>query len=199
MPPRKKVAAPVGEPTTADLGAPSSRLATLISQTVTRQPYPVTETLLVTPPTRGALVRLDALNWSVVNAKAMWQEAVRRNLEPRPEAPGADATDDERAEHDAAIAAWESRTLTAGDAIKALADRITKDTDEWNRIFFGDTLDQVLAYFDGLPPEVWDAFVADIRGEFLDAKGSTPDNGLCPSCGNVVDEEQAGKASASST
>ncbi len=69
--------------------------------------------------------------------------------------------------------------------------------DEYNRLFFGDQHDAVMAFFADRDPALWDAFCTDIQRQLL--PGPAPATGQCPHCGNVLDAETAGKGPESST
>lgn len=190
MPASKKLAAV--QSTERDLGQPAGRLLELTLEVKTPEPYVVTDRITIYPPTKKTAARLDELNWAVVTNKAILQEALRRNMEPRPDVK--DLSVDEAVE---AVEAWESRTLASGDLIKELQERVTEDTTEWSRVFFGEHYDDLQQFFDDRPKQLWERFVDDIRTEFLST--TAPDDGVCSKCGHVTDEEAAGKDSKSST
>lgn len=186
----KKLAAV--QPTLMDLGKPAGRLLELTLEVKTPDPYVVTDKITIAPPTKKTSARLDELNWSVVTNQAILQEAIRRNMEPRPNV--TDMTDEDAA---VAVQAWENRALAAGDLITELREKVSDDTTEWNRVFFGDQYDNLQAFFDDKPKQLWDRFVDDIRSDFLNT--NEPEDGVCAECGHVLDEDAAGNVSASST
>jgi hypothetical protein len=85
----------------------------------------------------------------------------------------------------------------AESAMNALTAEVTKASEDYDRAFFGDAYEAVVKYFedDAIPVQMWTAFVEDIRSEFLPA---VPEDGKCPTCGHVEDEEALGKAPESS-
>jgi hypothetical protein len=80
--------------------------------------------------------------------------------------------------------------------IEDLTKIVADSDDEYNRLFFGDQHDAVMAFFGDRDPALWDAFCADINRQF---QPTPPASGKCPHCDNVIDLEAAGKALASST
>lgn len=168
-PVRKAPAASVSASTS--FGELSGRLRDLFAKTVKPGPYPVTDKILIRPPTRGAWEKLDELQNTVTAARFMQSELLSRISR------GAD--------NGPTTADLEEVAKVANDA-----------NADYDRLFFGDQLDAVNAITAEWEPADFQAFIGDVKNYFL---GRGPDTGTCPHCGNVVDEEQAGKDSASST
>jgi hypothetical protein len=82
------------------------------------------------------------------------------------------------------------------EVLNELAKQIKTAETYYNRAFFGDCYDALMTFFDDRDAAEWDDFVGDIKAYFAQ---SVPDDGTCPTCGTVTDEEAAGKAQQSST
>lgn len=149
----------------------SKRLHDLFSKTVVPQPYQVTDKIVVQPLTKTTREQLSELRNQRMVGNFFLAEALKRQGEQAPT-----------------------------DADLAELTKIVQDTDDtYNRLFFGPAHDAVMAFFADRPPEHWDAFCKDINEQFMPSGATGPAEGKCPHCGTVVDEEQAGKGSASST
>jgi hypothetical protein len=153
----------------ASFGELSGRLQDLFAKTVKPGPYPVTDTILIRPPTKGEWERLDALQDE--------QRAARFALGALLPFIGT--------ENGPTQADLDGLTKTATDADTA-----------YDALFFGDHLDSVKSLSAGWERADWLAFTNDIKSHFL---GAGPATGACPHCGTILDEEQAGKDSAPST
>lgn len=200
-----------------DYGELSERLLKLSIDTNVPEPYPVTDKIIVEPPTkkRGEEMR-DAHTKILVSQTLL--NALLTKIDNRPTPPVVpdelpeDATEEMRAEHAAveaayeeaaagyevALANWEEECKAAETQSEELATTIKDATDQYHRAFFGDTHDALMAFFDDKPQKLWDAFVDDIKSEFLGIVHA-PADGTCPTCGQVADAEEAGKALSSST
>jgi hypothetical protein len=201
------------------LGLPSGRLAQLIVETTTAEPYIVTDKITIAPLTKKRSKELaDAMSAMGV-CNALLQQAMKRTPQAPeyPKMPTAPEHSDANtlAAYDASIdkwtllvADWEKRQKaweTEVDQLEAsmndLSDKLNGHSDEYSKVLFGPAYDDVMAFFEDQPVEYWNVFVEDIRQEFgLVAKPEQkPDDGCCMLCGNVVDEEAAGKVPESST
>jgi hypothetical protein len=169
-------------------GALSERLLKLSAATNLPQPYQVTDTLVITPPTMKRGTEMRSAHMSMLVAQTLLAEAMRRGNDPRPRPEDFPDT----AAHDAAVAQWSADGDANEKAMNDLAAQVRDAEDAYNRAFFGEAFDDVMAFFESQPQALWDAFVTDIKDEFLP---SQPRDGLCPTCGHITDEEQAGKAS----
>lgn len=200
--------------------AMSQRLLDLTAETRTPEPYPVTDTLVVTPPTRTRRRAMYEADVKMFMTRQMLAQAIAAAAEPAPEPPTPaaapqdvdDQFDDEaaaqaaeaahaktaevlREQHAAAHAAWLTRTADARSRVDAINGQVRDATEDYDRAFFGDAYDAVVEFFED-KPLMWERFIPDIKSEFLPA---APDDGTCATCGQIVDEEQAKKAPASST
>jgi hypothetical protein len=146
-------------------GEPSSRLLDLFSKTVVPEPYPVTNKIIIAPLTKTTIERLNELQMQRMVGNFFLAAALKRQGEQAP-------TDEDLAE------------LT----------KIVNDAEaEYNRLFFGDQHDAVMAFFADKPQQHWDAFCVDIKAALMPA---LPADGKCQHCGNIVDSEQALKDTA---
>ena len=173
-------------------GGLSERLMKLAASTKLPQPYEVTASIVVQPLTMKRSTELREAHMSMLVAQTLLAESMRRTGATRPASDSFADTD----AYEAAVAEWEADADANEKAMKDLAQQVRDAEDSYNRAFFGDAFDSVIAFFESQPQALWDAFVEDIKQEFLP---SHPRDGHCPTCGHVVDEEQAGKASKSST
>lgn len=179
-------------PRRRDFGELSPRLLKLSVETNKREPYSVTDKLVVHPPTKARAEALREAHQSISRNGALLQIALRRATEERPEPPEADANDDAVAEWQAAVAEWEQSTAAAEAQLSELSDAVEAATEQYNRAFFGDAYDDVQAASADWEPELWQAFVDDIREHFLGAVNPPPDG--TDDNGQIVDAEEAGKA-----
>ena len=175
-------------------GPMSERLLKLQLETGLAEPYRITSDLVIKPPTkaRGSAMNEAALRLGIL--QNLLSQAINQSI-PRPEHPGFTATAEQLAAHDKAVASWHDEIEQHGDTTNAIAEKIAEAELDYNRAFFGDAHDAVLSFFESQPQRLWDAFVVDIKREFLPPQ---PENGVCPTCGHT-DEDEAGKAGASST
>lgn len=172
----------------------SARLLELAAQTNDPQPYPVTETIVVQPPTRTRRTAMHNAEQKIYVFRALLASAIDRATLGSPTLPK-DPTDEQRTAHEAAYAEWKSMTEAAQEQVSNLNDEISSATADYERAFFGDAYKAVIDYFED-KPSLWDVFIPDIKSEFLPP---APDNGVCPSCGRVDDEEAAERAPKSLT
>lgn len=198
------------KPTAAPTMSP--RLAELAAETNTPQPYAVTTAIVVTPPTRTRRRGMHEAEMAMFMSRQMLAGALAAAAEPAPSAPteppppAEDASDEDRAEHeaavtalradhDAAVAAWEARMESMQQQVKQINAQTQNAVDDYDRAFFGDAYPEVMAFFED-KPGLWERFIPDIKSEFLP---KAPDDGKCPTCGTLTDEESAKKALASTT
>jgi hypothetical protein len=173
--------------------AMSERLCKLAAEIHQPEPYPVTKTIVVTPPTRVRSKAMSAAELQIYLCNNLLSQAVTRT-QTAPPALADDATDEQKTEHEQALAAWKKQTQDVDDTIKAINDKAAAAQDDYEHAFFGDAYQAVMDYFED-KPQLWEAFAKDIKAEFLPP---TPDDGVCPTCGHI-DQDTAGKESSSST
>ncbi|MBY0440987.1 MAG: hypothetical protein K2Q25_02430 [Mycobacteriaceae bacterium] len=146
-----------------DLGEPTGRLAQLFAETVVPQPYHVTNKVVIQPPTKASMEAMTNAQTALLLYQALFNEAINRQ-------PG-------------------DASMPTDEQLNELSKLINDSQRAWNEAFFADQYDNVLAIFADKPPALWEAFIADIRAQFL---GPAPADGKCRTCGHV-DEELAGK------
>lgn len=105
------------------------------------------------------------------------------------------------AEWETQVQVWDQKVEAHNQLIDQINTRIEQEQARYEHELFGPVYEEAMAYLNEVTIPEWNAIITDIRQEFgLDPKpNQLPDNGQCPACGSVVDEEQAGKAPKSST
>lgn len=177
-------------------GSLSERLLKLSIDSNIPEPYEVSETITVEPLTRKRGKAMTDAHMRLYVGQSLLSTAMSQTNSPRPARPGHDAPPEQLDAYQKAIELWEGEINRSEETINGLNEQIRKASDDYDRAFFGDAYEDVIAFFEEQPQRLWDAFVADIRSEFLPA---APKDGVCPACGHVEDEEEAGKALSSST
>jgi hypothetical protein len=170
--------------------APAGRFAELMRDVHVPDPYVITEDLRVDPPSRNQMAQIQAAQASFAIANSQLQSM----LEPvKQEKLG----DDGKPEVDDQGEKVYIEVLPEIDpAHLEQIQSITQGASErYNRALFGDAYGQVIEYFDRKPVQVWNAFYVDIQNEFM----PVPEDGRCPTCGHVEDQEQVGKPLASTS
>lgn len=174
--------------------AMSARLLELSAEFSTPEPYPVTDTIVVQPPTRTRRKAMNAAEMKMYLCSQLLAQALNAASAPEPEVAD-EPTDPKQFDKVTAHAEWSVAREAAQEKVTGINEQHAAAEADFEKAFFGDAYDAVIEYFED-KPLVWDKFVPDIRSEFLPA---VPDDGKCPTCGRVNDEEAAGKAPESST
>ena len=179
-----------------DLGELSPRLLELSAKTISIEPYVVTEKIVIRQ-TRKRREELHAAWLDIGRCQTKLTAMVKRANVPPPEPPGDDATPEQIATHDAALAEWNS----AMEAIEAESTQVNSEvkdaTERYERAFFGDAYDDIMELSQDWELDFWDAFKADVNDYFMKGVNPPPD-GISEN-GEVIDLEEAGKAQSSST
>ena len=129
-----------------------------------------------------------------------------------PTVPGQDASEaqiddyerlvDEHAEQlkvfEAETAAWTARMDNFDELAATLAADSKAASQKYNRALLGAAYDDIMAMSADWAPDLWDEFLNDLNTHFGRGANPPPD-GTCRTCGQVTDEEAAGKAPSSST
>lgn len=169
-------------------GPLSERLLKLQLETGVAEPYKITSDLSVEPltKTRGTALNEAAMRLGIL--QSLLSHAISQSI-PRPTRPDYNAPADEHDAYAKAVEEWTAEVERHDETTNAIAGKIGEAELDYNRAFFGDAYDDVMAFFESQPQKLWDAFVVDIKREFLPPQ---PDNGVCPTCGHA-DAETAGK------
>ena len=175
-------------------GPLSERLLKLQLETGVSEPYKVTSDLVIDPLTKARGTKLHDAGMRIGILQNLLAQAINQSI-PRPEHPGFAASPDQLAAYDKALESWQDEIERHNNTTTAITEKISESEQDYNRAFFGDAHDAVMGFFEAQPQKLWDAFVVDIKREFLPPQ---PENGVCPTCGHT-DEDQAGKAEESST
>ncbi|AVJ50281.1 tail assembly chaperone [Mycobacterium phage Mendokysei] len=174
-----------------DLGQLSPRLLELSAKTNPVPPYQVTDKIQI----RQTRHRRDELaeSWTQM---AMCQAKLRNILKevstPAPEAPGEDATEEQRAQYEAELAAWTAKMQSLEVQSAEIREKSEAATERYNRAFFGSEYDAIMELTADWDAELFDAFVADVNAHFLQGVNPPPDG--TDEAGEVVDADEAGKA-----
>jgi len=201
-------------------GVPSERLQKLLLSTTTPEPWAVTDQIVIEPPTKRRRQQLADAEMAIAVQQKLLGEAMKHVLSRRPEYPSPPATPDKGASkatysaYNAAAARfgelveawsrlnteWEASVEHHQQVIAEISARIVTDSEAYTRALFGTAYDDVIAFFDEQPAEIWELFKTEIQYHFHLAvrPPEVPDDGICSQCGHA-DEEQAGKAPEPST
>lgn len=117
----------------------SGRLRDLFARTVVPTPYPVSDKILVTPPTKAAWLELDRLRHEKMAGQLYLASAMQQT---GPDAPSME---------------------DLGELSKVINDADTA----YDKLFFGDHHDAVKELSGGWQPAHWQAFCDDIKNHFL--------------------------------
>lgn len=169
--------------------APSGRFAQLLAEVHTPDPYEITERLVVQPPSFRQQQEITACQGAFAVANNQLQELLTARPvkvidpetgQPRLDAEGKEVTEMQIPEVDPQI-------------LQRINQVVEQSADRYNRALFGESYGAVMEFFEDRPAAEWNAFYKDIQNEFL----PLPEDGKCPTCGHLHDEEQAGKPTAS--
>lgn len=179
-----------------DLGELSPRLLQLSAKTNPVEPYPVTDKIEI----RQTRKRRDDVHETyneIVSCQQKLTEMVRRaNALPRPELPD-DPTADQAAAHDDELAAWQAQIDAMDKAADELTSRANAAGERYNRAFFGDAHDDIMALTEDWDPALFDEFKADVNAHFQQNVNAPADGRN--DAGELVDAAEAVEAGKSPT
>lgn len=197
-----------------DYGSFSARLQDLSAKTNRVEPYPVTDTVTITPPSKGRREKWNDAYTRLTAAQAKL-EALVKGIGPEPQAPelaeleplpdGAAgelvaeraAIEAGRAElvdkFEADLAKWTAKVESFEQMSEDIATEAQTAGEQYSRALFGEVYDDIMAMSEDWDAELWDAFVADVNDHFSSGVKPPPD-GTCPACGQVVDTAEAVEA-----
>jgi hypothetical protein len=168
-------------PRRRDLGELSPRLLELSAKTTPIEPYPVTDKIVILPQTKKRREDLHSAHNTIIGCQAKLNALLKR------------AEDFGDANDEAGTEEMQALERTAAD----LSAEVESATQQYNRAFFGDAYDDIMALSEEWPAELWDDFVSDAQAHFMGGVNPPPDG--TDETGAVVDEDEAGKALSSST
>ncbi|TQK29377.1 hypothetical protein [Arthrobacter sp. SLBN-53] len=193
--PSKQTTARTRPAAPATRSAMSERLMALHAETNDPQPYEVTNTIVVYPPNRTRRKQMYNAELKLSLCNGLLAQAMSRVSTPAPEKPADDAPAETVLAYAKARGEWEVLVAGADEAVESINAQIAEATVDYERGFFGEAHDAIMEFFED-KPLLWDKFVEDIKSEFLPA---APSDGKCRTCGQIVDEDAAGKVPTSST
>lgn len=199
---------------------PSERLQKLLLAAAVPDPYEVTEGIVITVPTRHRRQVMADLELATTANRSVLVKLIDMELPKRPECPvmpeppSSKLTKATYAAYESAVEQyrtlesewerldqeWQSAVEKHRELINSISEKMTANSEAYTKALLGNAYDDVLEFFDDQPAELWQAFQADLMYHFKLAvrPPEVPDDGTCPECGKIVDEEQAGKAPGSS-
>lgn len=145
-------------------GVPAGRLLELQSETILPDPYVVTDTITITPPTKARADKIRESQMAAMMYNTMLNSAI------------GDPT-------------------TTQDYLDGLVKKVAESDAQYYEALFGDQCENITAFLADQDAQLVQAFQKDIVAQFFP---SQPQSGKCGSCGQVIDTEAEGKASASS-
>lgn len=204
---RNSVAARNGN--TPKFGLPTGKFLELSQKTNRPGPYPITDQLVVPPPTKKRREQMRDAEQRMVIGQAQLNIAYSLANVPSPPMPGQTAVAkvedaDEQAGLDAAagaeykqdmaqwkreVAQWRDNLFNAQQQIGEYTKQIKQADVDYDRAFLGDDYEKIVEFFDEQDESLWDEFRRDLAKHWVP---SQPDD-------DVEDEEEAGKALKSST
>ena len=156
--------APRPMPVKTHLGVPAGRLLELQLETTLPQPYVISDTITVLPPTKARADKIREAQMTIMVYNSLLGEAIKSE----------GATE---------------------DLLNGLTKYVREAERSYNEAFFGDCYDDVVRFFAAQDDRLWQVFERDIQKQFFP---NQPVDGKCQMCGQVVDEDAAGKAPPSS-
>lgn len=185
----RKQAGPTAAKKTAPLRAepidkPIGRFAALLGEIADEepQPYEVTSTVSITPPTKARMAMIVSAQTAYTIARGQLESMTSPVLDE-----AGNPIIDENGQP--MLPAVKREQLESLERLTATA------AEEYDRALFGDSYDAIMELSKQWTGFRWNAFYKDVQDIFL----PVPQDGLCPTCGSVVDKEEAGKPLASET
>lgn len=161
---------------------PVGRFAALLSELEEPKPYEVTAEVTIEPPTKARMALISSAQTAYVIARGQLETMTS----PLIDEDGKVLLDDNQQPVMPRIETQQLESL----------ERLTsKAAEDYDRALFGEAYEDIMRLSERWTGFRWNAFYKDVQDYFL----PTPQDGFCPTCGNVVDQEQAGKPPASET
>jgi hypothetical protein len=163
---------------------PIGRFAELLAEIGDEEPqlYEVTESVCIEPPTKARMALIVSSQTAYVIARGQLESMTS----PLVDAEGKVLLDE---------SGQPVMPRVDQEALEQIERLTSKAAEDYDRALFGDAYEDVMALSQNWTGFRWNAFYKDVQDTFL----PVPEDGLCPTCGNVVNQEQAGKPPASST
>lgn len=158
------------------------RFAELITEVDDDEPYQITETVAIQPPSKARMQEIIEAQTAYVVARGQ----VEAMMSPLVDEAGEVVRDENQ---QPILPQLNRETLQQVEAL------VQKAAESYDRALFGDAYGDIMRMSQSWTGKRWNAFYEDVQNTFL----PVPQDGRCPQCGNIVDEEAAGKAPASST
>lgn len=161
---------------------PIGRFAALLAELDEPQPYEITEKLSISPPTKARMALIVSAQTAYTIARGQLEAMTSPVL-------GEDGQPILDEQGQPMLPSFNKGQLESLERLTA------KAAEDYDRALFGDAYDEIMALSLNWTGFRWNAFYKDVQDLFL----PVPEDGLCPTCGNVVDQEEAGKPPASET
>jgi hypothetical protein len=161
---------------------PIGRFAQLLAEIDEPQPYDVTESVSILPPTKARMGLIVSAQTAYVIARGQLESMTS----PLVDENGKVLLDETE---------QPVMPRITNDDLEQVQRLVAKAAEDYDRALFGDAYGEIMRMSQHWTGARWNAFYKDVQDMFL----PVPQDGLCPTCGNVVDQEQAGKPPASET
>lgn len=161
---------------------PIGRFAELLTEIDLDEPYEVTEDVVIQPPTKARMGLVITAQTAYIIARGQLESM----MSPLLDGEGKPLLNEAKQP----ILPQISR-----EELEGLERLTNKAAEDYDRALFGDAYDDVMALSQNWTGKMWNAFYEDVQDRFL----PVPNSGRCPTCGNIVDQEEAGKAQESVT
>lgn len=194
---------------TPKFGTPTGKFLELSQKTNKPGSYEITAQLAVAPPTKRRREQMRDAEQRMVIGQAQLNIAYSLANVPSPPMPATPPKpdgDDEQAaaaaeykqdlaQWKAEVAQWRDNLFAAQQQIAEYTAQIKQADADYDRAFLGDDYEKIVEFFDEQGESLWDEFRVDLSKHWLPSR---PDDGTCPTCGHIDDEDTAGKAIKSS-
>lgn len=162
---------------------PIGRFAALLAETELDEPYEVTADITIYPPTKARMGLVISAQTAYVIARGQLESM----MTPMTDGDGRVIIDP--------VSQQPVMPQVDRKELEQLEQLTTRAAEDYDRALFGDAYDAIMALSENWTGKMWNAFYEDVQNQFL----PVPVDGLCPTCGNVVDAEAAGKPQESAT
>lgn len=161
---------------------PIGRFAELLTEIDEPEPYEVVEGVTIYPPTKSQMGLVVSAQTAYLIARGQLESM----MAPITDEEGKPVLDE---------TGQPIMPRLDRESMEQLERITSKAAEDYDRALFGEAYDDIMRLSQGWTSKVWNAFYEDVQNRFL----PVPQDGLCPTCGQVVDQEEAGKPLASET